>query len=62
MDTYLKYIELELDHMESQITNEVNCPDNEDGRERIKQLQKESQEKGRHSLVVTMPMMQKPLH
>lgn len=53
-NTYLKYIELELDDFETQITNEVNCPDNEQGKERIEKLKKEAEEQGNTWLIVKM--------
>lgn len=52
--TYLKYIELELDDFETQITNEVNCPDNEQGKERIENLKNDAEKQGRTWLIVKM--------
>lgn len=53
-NTYLKFIEITPDHMESQIANEINCTDDEKGRERIKELEEYARKIGNVSMVITM--------
>ena len=42
-NTYLKYIEITPDHMESQISDEANFPNNEEGLTKIELMKKESE-------------------
>lgn len=53
-NTYLKYIEITPDHMESQISDEANFPNNEEGRAKIELMKKESEKKGCMGVVLTM--------
>lgn len=53
-NTYLKFIEITPGHMYSEITNEVNCPDNAEGRKRVEALQEESRKNGRVGVILNM--------
>lgn len=53
-NTYLKYIEITPDHMESQISDEANFSNNEEGRAKIELMKKESEKKGCVGIVLIM--------